>query len=128
MRREVYSGRLKLHGEEYEHTLTAANNYAYSLVQLKRFEEAKSLMRKTMPVARRVFGASHEYVLRTRGSYGQSLYENNAATLDDLREAVETYDDTRRIARRTLGGAHPLTAQIEQSLQYAREDLRLRTQ
>ena len=85
-------------------------------------------MRKTMPVARRVFGASHEYVLRTRGSYGQSLYENNAATLDDLREAVETYDDTRRIARRTLGGAHPLTAQIKQSLQNAREILRLRTQ
>ena len=126
MRREVYSGRLKLHGEEYEHTLTAANNYAYSLVQLKRFEEAKSLMRKTMPVARRVFGASHEYVLRTRGSYGQSLYENNAATLDDLREAVETYDDTRRIARRTLGGAHPLTAQIEHCLQKARAALRAR--
>ena len=50
------------------------------------------------------------------------------ATRDDLREAVETLEETTRTARRTLGGAHPLTAQIEQSLQYAREDLRLRTQ
>ena len=54
MRREVYSGRLKLNGEEHEDTLRTANNYADSLVNLERFEEAKSLLRKTMPVARRV--------------------------------------------------------------------------
>ncbi len=28
MRRDVYSGYLKLHGEEHEMTLSAANNYA----------------------------------------------------------------------------------------------------
>ena len=28
------------------------------------------------------------------------------ATLDDLHEAATTYEDTERIARRVLGGAH----------------------
>ena len=45
------------------------------------------------------------------------------ATLDDLREAVETLEETTRIARRTFGGAHPLTEQIELALQAAREML-----
>ena len=40
MRQEVYSGWLKLKGEEHESTLLAANNYADSLVSLNRFEEA----------------------------------------------------------------------------------------
>ena len=35
------------------------------------------------------------------------------ATLDDLREAVTTLEDTERIARRVFGGAHPLTTNID---------------
>ena len=42
-----------------------------------------------------------------------ALCENDAATLDDLREAVTTLEDTERIARRVLGGAHPITEDIE---------------
>ena len=62
------------------------------------------------------------------GCYGQSLYKDDSATLDDLRKAVTTFEDTARIARRTFGGAHPLAKLIEQSLQDARATLRLRTQ
>ena len=61
-----------------------------------------------------------------RCSYARALYEDPAATLDDLREAVETADETERIARRVLGGAHPLTAAIEDALQNARATLRAR--
>ena len=43
------------------------------------------------------------------------------ATLDDLLESVATFEDTLRIARRIFGSAHPLTAQIEQCLQEARD-------
>ena len=57
-----------------------------------------------------------------------TLYSDPAATLDDLREAVTTLEDLERTARRTFGGAHPLTEQIELALQAARETLRLRTQ
>merc|ERR1719359_872695 len=45
---DVYSIRLKLYGEEHEETLKAANNYANCLIDLKRFKEAKSLLRKTL--------------------------------------------------------------------------------
>ena len=86
---------------------------------LKRFEEAKSLLRKTMPVARRVLGESHDLTLRMRWSYAAALYEDNGATLDDLREAVTTLEETTRIARRVLGGAHPNSCLMAGSLSSA---------
>ena len=57
LRRDVYSGRLRLYGEEHEMTLTAANNYAATLEKLQRYQEAKSLLRRIIPVAQRVLGA-----------------------------------------------------------------------
>ena len=51
-------------------------------------------------------------------------YENPAATLDDLREAVTTLEDAGRIARRVFGGSHPTTSGIEGALQDAREVFR----
>ena len=61
-----------------------------------------------------------------RKAYARSLYEDTSATLDDLREAVETLADAERIARRVLGSAHPNTAAIEKSLRNARTALRAR--
>ena len=37
--------------------------------------------------------------------YGQALYCNKLATLDDLRESVATLEDLEQITRRVLGGA-----------------------
>ena len=102
------------------------SNYANSLVQLKRFEEAKSLLRKTMRVARRVQNEGNRITIKMRWLYAQSLYKDPGATLDDLREAVTTLEDAERIARRVLGGAHPATTAIEQSLRNARAALRAR--
>ena len=76
-------------------------------------------------MARRVLGESHDLTLKLRWSYAQSLYKDDA-TLDDLREAVTTLEETERIARRVLGGAHPDVVGIERSLQYARAALRAR--
>ena len=84
------------------------------------------MMRKTMPGARRVLGESHDLTLRMRRIYALALYEDPAATLDDLREAVTTLEDTIRIARRVLGGVHPTTEGIEQDLRDARAALRAR--
>ena len=126
IKQDVYAGRLKLNGNQHEETLIAANNYANSLGALQRFEEARSMMRKTMPVARRVLGESHDLTLRMRRIYALALYEDPAATLDDLREAVTTLEDTIRIARRVLGGVHPTTEGIEQDLRDARAALRAR--
>ena len=56
----------------------------------------------------------------------RALYKDPGATLDHLREAVTTLEDTTRTARRVLGGTHPDTTVIERHLQSARAVLRAR--
>ena len=58
--------------------------------------------------------------------YAVALYKDPAATLDDLREAVTTLEETTRIARRVFGGAHPITDGMEGELPKARAALRAR--
>ena len=83
-------------------------------------------MRKTIPVTQRVLGDGYELTLKMRCIYGQSLYLDANATLDDLREAVTTLEETFRTARRVLGGAHPLTEVLQDELRCARAALRAR--
>jgi hypothetical protein len=123
LKRDVYSGRLELHGEEHKNTLIAAINYSASLANLRRFEEAKSLFRKIMPVARRVLGDSHDVTIRLRLGFALALYKDPVATLDDLREAVTTVEETEGIARRVFGGAHPLVGEVESALRESRTAL-----
>ncbi len=126
LRRDVYSGWLKLKGEEHDDTFREAENYANSLTRLQRFEEAKTLMRRMIPVARRVAGECNEASLSMRIIYASALFNDPSATLDDVREAVTTLEDTDRTARRVFGGAHPRTVNIERGLQNARAALRAR--
>ena len=126
LRKEVYSKRLKLTGEEDRSTIIAACNYAGTLTERQRFEEAKALLRKTMPVARRVHGEGDRLALKTRWNYADAFCRDPGATLDDLREAVTTLEDIERIARRVFGGTHPLTKGIERDLRKSRAALRAR--
>ena len=80
-------------------------------------------MRKTMPAMRRVLGESNEVTLKMGLLYGGALYMDAGATLDDVREAVTTLEDTEQIARRVLGGAHPLTESVRRTLCGARARL-----
>ena len=61
-----------------------------------------------------------------RWIYAKALYLNPGATLDDLCEAVTTLEDAGRIARRVLGGTHPITGSIGINLQEARAALSAR--
>jgi hypothetical protein len=124
LRRDVYSGRLKLSGEEHPETLREAVNYASVLLQLKHFAEAKALLRKTVPVARRVVGEENHLTLTMRWQYAVALRKDGGATLDDLRESVTTLEETERAAQRVLGAAHPHAKMFEQSLLNARAVLR----
>ena len=63
-----------------------------------------------------------------RTIYASALYRDDGATLDDLREAVSTLEDSERIARRVLGSSHPRTQATEGELQDARAALRARTE
>ena len=77
-------------------------------------------------MARSVLGEGNETTLRLRWIYARALCADIGATLDDLREAVNELEETERIARRVLGGAHPLVVGIEQSLRYFCAALRAR--
>ena len=124
MRQNVYLGYVKLHGKEHVNTLITGNNYAASLLKAKRFEETKSLQRQHISVARRVLGEGDDLTLKMRLNYAMALYKDNDATLDDLREAVTTLEDSALTARRVLGGAHPIAMAIEEPLRSSRIALR----
>ena len=126
MLRDVYSGYSKLFGEEHRRTIIAASNYATTLLELQKDEEGRSLLLKTIPVAQRVLGESNEVTLRMRWIYGVALYNNTGATLDDLREAATTLEETAKTIRQVYGGAHPLTFRVDQALRASRAALATR--
>ena len=59
-------------------------------------------------------------------TFSTASYKDPSATLDSLRKAVTTLEETERIARRVLGGAHPIAVDIEGALRNARAVLRAR--
>ena len=69
---------------------------------------------------------SYKILQQNLPAYAKSHYEDPAATLDDLNEAVTTLEEIERIARRVFGGAHPLTSAIEEDLKLSRAALRTR--
>ena len=78
----------------------------------------KSILKRQRQLPKGLWGGYDTYAL--------ALYKDDGATLDDLREAVTTFEETERTARRVFGSAHPLTVQIEDDLQAARAALRAR--
>jgi hypothetical protein len=61
-----------------------------------------------------------------RWIYGVALYNNTGATLDDLREAATTLEETAKTIRQVYGGAHPLTFRVDQALRASRAALATR--
>ena len=116
---------MKVHGGEHNQTILAANNYATALFDLRRFKQAKSVLRKLTPVARRVLGENDSLTLSIRHNFATVLYRDEF-TLDDLRVALTTLEETAPTARRVLGVTHPLTAGIDGSLPIVRAALRAR--
>ena len=98
----------------------------YMLRILKRFKEARSLLRKTTPLAQRVLGEGHQVTLTMKKMKAEMLCDDDGATPDDLREAVEIFEDIERTSRRLLGAAHPRVFDIELNLKSARAKLRAR--
>ena len=120
MYRDVLSGYLKLLGESDTFTIMAASNYASALHNLNRFEEAKALLSRTMPVAQRVLGESNELTITIKCHYSWALYEDTAATLGDLREAVTTLESVAMSYKRVMGTSHPQTSRVQKALNTTR--------
>ena len=123
MKRDVYTGYLKHYGEEHGETITVANNYANCLLTAKRFDETKSLLRKVIPMARRVLTDSHEITLKMRWTLAMALHDDPSSTLDDVREAVETLESVIRFWKRVFGNLHPETQKVQNALDIARMKL-----
>lgn len=68
----------------------------------------------------------HKTTLRIKKIYAEALYKDNSTTLNDLREAVTTLEETVRKSWHVLGGAHPLVGLMEGSLRDARAALNAR--
>ena len=66
------------------------------------------------------------HTLRLRRNYARAFYCDTGATLDELREAVTTLEDVEPIARRVLGGSHPIVRSTEKALRFSRSALRAR--
>ena len=77
-------------------------------------------------VARRVLGESHEIAIKMLWIHSGVLYMDNRATLDDLRGAVTTLEETGRTVRRVFGGTHPLAKGCEFHLRRLQAALRAR--
>ena len=121
MRQDTYSGWLKLKGDAHEETLREATSCAITLSNLHRYAEAKALLRKMIPVARRVLAESDDLQFRMRMACNRALCEDPAKTLDDLREAVSMLEEIEPTARRVLGGAHFIVEEIERRLPPSRK-------
>ena len=78
---------------------------------------------KMMPVTQRVLGESHKLTLTIRKLGAMALYSDPDATLDDLRKAMNTLEEIERMARRVMGGAHPLVTEIERNLRASQDAL-----
>ena len=117
MYREVYSGRLRLNGDEDEKTLLAAGNYAMVLLELQRFEEAKKVLRRTVPVARRVLGAEHALTLSLREDLSRATLEGESSG-EEKREALRMLEELAGVMRRVLGPTHPDTLRVQRELEH----------
>ena len=96
------------------------------MMTVGRDAEAKAFTRNRTPVTRRALGDNNDVTLKMRRYYAIALYRDAGASLNDLREAVTTLEDVVPIARRVLGGAHPVVSTLEESLRDARAALRAR--
>ena len=61
------------------------------------------MLRKNIPIVRRVLGESYQLTLEMRWLYAVNLFRNDGATLDDLREGVETLEAFAPLWTRIFG-------------------------
>ena len=102
------------------YTIMDAINLAESLIDAELFEEASSLLRDNIPVARRTLGTDHELTLDLRTSYARAIYSDTNSARSDVHEAVAILEDVVRTARRVFGLQHPYVAAYRRFLENAR--------
>ena len=111
LHREVYA-RSEL-GSPGANKFLGALNLAGSLTSTRRFEEAKSLLRKVLPEALRLYGPDHDTTLVFRRALVRNVGADPESSLAELRQAEADLSDVRRRTRRIFGTSHPESASCE---------------
>ncbi len=57
-------------GKQHETTLQTKHNYAVTLNNMARYEEAEQLFLEVIAMRRQIFGEKHEKTLASKQSYG----------------------------------------------------------
>ena len=127
VRRDVYSGSLRLTSiDARQCTLVAALNLSTSLVNNRKFAEARAFIRDQMALAKRVHGSDHPTTLDFQWGYARVFILDNDATAEEIAEAAAILEKTLKIAQRVLGREHPSTGYYRHALEIAREQIALR--
>ena len=88
-----------------------------TLLRQKRFNEAKRLLRKVVPVAQRVLGNEHELSLSLREDLPRATLLDGEASVQEKRKALRTLEGTFGALRRVFGPQHPETKRVQQNLE-----------
>ena len=97
--------------------------FAAELHSLEHHTEAKRILLKVIPNARRTLGAEHDLTLNLREIYGNFLYQDPSASRGDVVDAIEIFEDVQRRVRRVFGPDHPNWRALPRELAAAREML-----
>ena len=82
---------------------------------MQRFEEAKRVLRKVIPVAQRVLGTQNELTLSLREDLSRATLDGESSA-KEKRQALRMLEDVAGVMRRVLGPAHPDTLHAQEKL------------
>ena len=91
-----------------------------TLLHLRRFEEAKRILRRTVPVARGVFGNDHDVTLSLREDLSRAILDGESSA-EDKREALRMLEEVAGVMCRVMGPAHPDTVHAQKELKRYRQ-------
>ena len=119
--KDLYEQMCALHGPESVYPATMGSNYAQTLIRVERFADARAVGREIVQWAHRNPDSPHSFHIVK--ALMDSLYKDPNASADDLREAVEVFENIPATSSRVLGSAHPDTKNYEKALAKARKAL-----
>ena len=123
LRRKILATRRQRFSPEDPLILQDVANLGTSLVHTRQLTEARSLMRKYLPIARRVLGLDHEITFGLIENLAGAIFENALAPREDLVEVDEILTKQLKRLRQVLGAAHPATQRHENHLKKIQERL-----
>ncbi len=125
LHRDIFAETVDHFGTADIETLEAAHSLAFALVENGDHAECLQFFidYHLLDLAMEHYGAEHNYMLQIRTLHARTLCEDENASLDNLRQAVELLEDIDSISSRVFGARHPDTAANGSMLRYAREKL-----